>query len=199
MKLLQITLFIIANVVFITQSGRDLHQLIFGAQPSILDQFDPEMTKARSEKNMDVLVDEYRAVNDEILALEKGKGWKEVQDAQREHNDLYLKKNALNAEISEREEKRRELRDIWIFTAFGTTLIILGTLLYRWRAVWPGLSIVIAGFSVFEYWVSPPLFGGAGQEFHAVLVSKTVLIVIALVGLYLVARVVRVSPKETTA
>jgi hypothetical protein len=199
MKSLQITLFILANVIFITQSGRDVHQLIWGSEPSILDQFDAEKTNARSEKKTEVLVDEYRSVNEEIRALEKGKGWKEAQDIQQEHQDLYQKKGALHSEISERETKKREFRDVWIFTAFGAALIVLGTFLYRLRAVWSGLSIIIAGFGVFEYWASPSFFGGAGAEFHALLVSKTVLTVIALVALYAVWRVVQISPDETKA
>jgi hypothetical protein len=203
MKPLQITLFLIANVIFITQSGRDVHQLIWGSEPSILDQFDPEKTKARSEKKTEVLVDEYRSVNEEIRALEKSKGWKEVQDIRQQHEDLYQKKDALRSEISERETKKREFRDVWMFTAFGAVLIVLGTVLYRSRAVWPGLSIVIAGFTVFEYWASPSFFGGAGVEFHALLVSKTVLTMIALVALYIVWRLMsvdrRISPDETKA
>jgi hypothetical protein len=199
MKALQITLFILANIVFITQSGRDVHQLIWGSQPSILDQFDLEKANARSEKKAEVLVAEYRSVNDEIRALEKGKGWKEVQDIQQEHQDLYQKKEALHSEISERETKKREFRDVWIFTAFGAVLVVLGTVLYRLRVVWPGLSIVIAGFTVFEYWASPSFFGGAGAEFHALLVSKTVLTFIALIALYIVWRLIRISPDETKA
>ena len=56
----------------------------------------------------EVLVDEYRKVNEEIRALEKGKGFKEVQDIRQEHEDLYKKKDALHSEISEREAKKRE-------------------------------------------------------------------------------------------
>ena len=179
--------------------GRDVHQLIWGSEPSILDQFDSEKAKARSEKKVEVLVDEYRSVNEEIHTLEKGKGSKEVEDIRQEHEDIYQKKSALNSEISEREAKKREFRDVWIFTAFGAALIVLGTVLYRLRAVWPGLSIVITGFTIFEYWASPSFFGGASAEFHALLVSKTVLTVIALVALYLVWRVLRISPHEIKA
>jgi hypothetical protein len=123
-----------------------------------------------------------------------------VQDIQQEHQDLYQKKEALHSEISDRETKKREFRDVWIFTAYGAALVVLGTVLYRLRAVWPGLSLVIAGFTIFEYWASPSLFsGGAGAEFHALLVSKTVLTFIALVALYVVWRLVRSSPYETKA
>ncbi len=199
MKPLQITLFVIANVIFITQGGRDIHQLIWGSEPSILDQFNPEKVKARSEKKTEVLVDEYRSANEEIRALEKGKGWKEVQDIQQEHEELYQKRGALQSEILERETKKREFRDVWIFTSFGAALIVLGTVLYRSRAVWPGLSVIIAGFAVFEYWASPSFFGGAGAEFHALLVSKTVLTMIALVALYVVWRLIGILPDEAKA
>jgi hypothetical protein len=191
MKPLQITLFILANIIFITQSGRDVHQLIWGSEHSILDQFSPEKVRAQSEKKTEVLVDEFRKSNEEILALEKGKGWKEAQDISQAHQDLYQKRDALRSEISERETKAREFRDVWIFTAFGAALIILGTVLYRSRAVWSGLSIIIAGFTVFEYWASPSFFSGASSEFHAVLVSKTVLTIVALVALYAVWRIMR--------
>jgi hypothetical protein len=203
MKPLQITLFIIANIIFITQGGRDVHQLIWGSESSVLDQFSPGKVKAQSEKNTEVLVDEFRDVNEQILALEKGKGFQEVQNISQEHQDLYQKRDALRSEISERESKAREFRDVWIFTCFGVALIILGTILYRSRAMWSGMSIVIAGFAVFEYWVSPSFFSGAGAAFHALLVSKTLLTLIALVALYIVWRVMNVdreiSPDETRA
>ena len=200
MKPLQITLFIIANLIFITQGGRDIHQLIWGSQTSVLDQFEPEKTKARSEKRTELLVVEYRNVNEQIRALEKGKGYKEVQDIRQEQEELYQKREALHAEISERESKKREFRDLWIFTAFGSALVVVGTALYRSRRHWAGLSIVIAGFSIFEYWASPSFFSGAGAEFHALLVSKTLLTLVALVSLYVVCRFMGIgtmtSPEE---
>jgi hypothetical protein len=199
MRPLQITLFILANIIFITQGGRDVHQLVWRGEPSVMDQFKPEKAKARAEKKTEVLVDEYRSVTDQIRALEKGKGWKEVQELRQEHEALHQKKDALHSEISERETKKREIRDVWLFTAFGGILIILGTILYRLRAVWSGLSVVIAGFIVFEYWASPSFFSGASAEFHALLVSKTVLTFIALVGLHVVSMLIRVPPNETKA
>src|SRR5476649_2794702 len=101
MKALQITIFIIANVIFVTQGGRDIHQLVWGTEASVLDQFDPAMTKARTEKNFDALVKEYQSVNDQIQTLEKGKDSKGVQDIRQENNELYDKKEALRSEISE--------------------------------------------------------------------------------------------------
>ena len=189
MKPLQIALFIIANVIFITQSGRDIHRLIWGSERSILDQFDPEKIKARSEKGTEVLVNEYRNVNEEIHALEKGEGLKDAQDIQQAHKDLYEKKTALFSEISERELKRREFRDLWIFTAFGAALIALVGILYYRGILWPGLSIVIAGFVIFEYWACPSFSSGADAEFHALLVSKTLLTFVAIISLYVLWRI----------
>jgi hypothetical protein len=188
MKPLQIALFVILNVIFITQSGRDIHQLIWGAEASILDQFEPETTKARSEKNIESLVDEYRKVFEHTHALEDGKRSKEVADIRQKQTELYATKAALHAEITERETKKKEFRDLWIFTSFGAVLVVVGGILYRSRIVWPGLSVLVAGFVIFEYWASPAFFSGADDEFRALLVSKTLLTIVALVALYVLWR-----------
>ena len=190
MKTLQITLFLIANVIFITQSGRHIHQLAFGAQPSVLDKFDSEKAKVRSEAQMQVLLDDYKTVSDEIRALEKGKKHSEAVDARQEHSDLYEKKDALRSEISDREHKARELRDLWIFSGFGLTLILIGGSLYKRAIVWPGFAILVTGFCILEYWASPTFFGGgAFAEFHQLLLSKTILTLSALGALYLFWRI----------
>ena len=186
MKTLQITLFLIANVIFITQSGRHLHQLAFGAETSVLDRFDAEKSKARSEKQVQVLLDDYAATQDEIRSLEKGRKNSEVSDIRQEHSELYEKSDALKSEISDREHKARELRDLWIFSGFGIFLILLGSLIYKRRAMWPGFAVLVTGFCILEYWSSPTYFGGgAYAEFHQLLVSKTILTLSALAALYL--------------
>jgi hypothetical protein len=196
MKPLQISLFLIANVIFISQAGRHIHQLAFGAQPSVLDKFDPEKEKARSEAQLQVLLEDYGSVSDEIRALEKGKKHSEVKDVQQEHSDLYEKKAALGKEISEREQKAREMRDTWIFAGFGLSLIIAGGILYKRAVVWPGFAVLVTGFCILEYWASPSFFGGgAVAEFHQLLLSKTILTVSALGALYLFWRI-REEPSQ---
>ncbi|MDB6114527.1 MAG: hypothetical protein JWQ62_1472 [Lacunisphaera sp.] len=190
MKPLQIALFLIANVIFITQSGHHLHQLAFGAEPSVLDRFDTEKSKARSETQLQVLLDDYKTVSDEIRALEKGKKQSEAADVRQEHSDLYEKKDALQIEISDRERKGKELRDLWIFSSFGLGLILLGGTIYRRGIIWPGFSILVTGFCILEYWSSPTIFGGGAlAEFHQLLLSKTILTFAALVALYLFWRI----------
>ena len=184
MKTLQITLFLIANVIFITQTGRHVHQLFFGIHRSVLDQFSPEKEKIRTEKQTDVLVDEYRTVQTEVRDLEKGKKQTEVQDLRQQRRELYEKKEALVAEISERERRNRELRDLWLFSGFATVLICIGIALYRSSITWPGFAILVTGFGVLEYWSSPTFFGGAIEEFHSLLLGKAFLTVLSLVFLY---------------
>jgi hypothetical protein len=185
MKTLQITLFVIANVIFISQAGRNVHHLIFATQPSVLDRFNPEMQKARSEKQLNVLLADYQAVSDEISALEKGKKQSEAMDIRQQHAELYQRQRALQSEIMQRETNNREMRDVWIFSGYGLLLIAGGILAYKRGVVWPGFGILVAGFCVLEYWASPTYFGGgAVAEFHQLLLSKTVLTFMALAALY---------------
>ena len=193
MRPLQITLFVIASVIFLTQCGHDVHQLIWGAQPSVLDQFSPAEAGARAVKDRAVLVAEYRKVDLQIHTLEKDKDAQEAQDIQQKNRDLYEKRDALRGEISQRESKQRQMRDVWIYAAYGFALIVLGLGVYRLGSVWPGISAVIAGFTIFEYWVSPSSFEGAKAEFHALLVSKTILSFIALLSLYIAWKVMKVG------
>ena len=72
MKPLQITLFVIANVIFITQAGRHIHQMFFGIRPSALDEFVPERKSAQAEQSFAALVAEFRTVHAEIFAKQKG-------------------------------------------------------------------------------------------------------------------------------
>ena len=184
MKPLQITLFILANVIFITQAGRHVHQLLFGVRASVLDEFSPEKEKARAKKHIDALVADYRIVHEEISTIEKGRNHSEVTDIRQTRHDLYERKEALASEIGEREHRNREIRDLWIFSALGSFLICVGAVLYRSNIVWPGFSILVTGFGILEYWTSPTFFGGAAAEFQSLLVAKALLTVLSLLLLY---------------
>jgi hypothetical protein len=185
MKALQITLFLIANVIFLSQAGRNVHHLIFGAELSVLDKFEPEKEKARSEAQLDTLLAEYQSVSEKVKALQKEKKESNASEFSDENSKLFEKKLALQSEITQREEKARELRDLWIYSGYGFALIVLGAFLYRCAIVWPGFAILVSGFAIIEYWASPSFFGGGAiSEYHQLLVSKTVLTFVALIALY---------------
>lgn len=199
MKTLQITLFIIANVIFISQAARHSHQLAFGSEGSVLDQFNPERQQAKAEGSLSALLEDYKTVTNQINALEKGRSFEEMRDIQQQNDELYRKKSALHSEILERERKSREIRDTWLFSGLGLLLIMGGSLLFS-RATWPGFAFVITGFCILEYWASPSFFGGGAlSEFHQLLVSKTILTATALVTPHVLWKFRNVPDKRSEA
>ena len=105
-----------------------------------------------------------------------------------EHKELYERLYELQSELSERQNKSRELRDTWAYSTYGILLILVGFISHKSSYRWAGAALSIAGFVVLEYWASPPIFGGAVVEFQSLLWSKTALTIIALGLLYASAR-----------
>jgi hypothetical protein len=188
MKTLQKSLFLIATVLLVAQSARNIHHLIFGMEPSVMDQFqvDAAMKAARAEPKMETLLSEYKPASDEVKALEKGKTYDELRDIRTQHEELYKKYDALSSEITQRESQSRELRDHWLYSGFGFCLIVIGGLMYRREIMWPGFSLVVAGFCVLEWWASPSFsnLGGAAIEYHRLLVSKMLITLGTLATLF---------------
>ena len=103
MKALIITLFIVGNVVFFSQLGRDLHHLVWGAEKSIFDEFNPAQISARSEHSKEKLLMDYRKLYTETEAMEKSKSQEEIDLIRNEHKDLYNQLYETRSELSERE------------------------------------------------------------------------------------------------
>jgi hypothetical protein len=188
MKIIQIILFVLASIAFLTQIGRHAHQVVYGTERSVLDRFETDFAdrqKALEQKDDGVLLDNYREANEHIRALEKGVKHDALEDLRRENVEKYDLRDSLRTEIQEREQRRRQLRDIWIYSAFGILLIFVGAAVYRGGAIWAGFAVVVTGFSELEYWASPTFFGGAADaEFHTLLINKLILSLIALALLY---------------
>ena len=126
MKGLQITLFIIGNVLFFGQLGIDLHRLVWGVETSIFDEFEPIQSEVRSELGSEVLLADYRKMRTETEALEKSKSEAELEQIKKEHKDLYSRLDETRHELSEREDRGRELRDTWVYSGYGILLILIG-------------------------------------------------------------------------
>ena len=188
MTTLRITLFIIGNVLFFSQLARDIHHIVWGVETSVFDEFNPERNKARSEASLTTLLDEYRKTRIQTDALEKTKTWDETQQLRRDNKELYDRHEELKSEITQREQMSRELRDTWAYSGFAITLIIIGFMCFQRRSHWTGVALALSGFTILEYWASPPFFGGAPVEFRALLWTKTFLTVVALVLLYVAGR-----------
>lgn len=188
MRPLQIVLFLIANLIFITQEIRHVHVLVFGAERSVLEQFERGFTDkehAREEKDRARLLREYEEANTQIQSLEQGKNPMEMEEIRTQHREEYERRSVLRTEIQEREGRSREIRDLWFFAGLGIVLIVVGGLTYRAGWFWAGFSWVVAGFIEIEYWASPTFFGGgASGEFRVLLIQKIVLTALGLGLLY---------------
>jgi hypothetical protein len=182
MKPLLIALFLVANVLSINQTCQRLHQLLVDRQPSVLNQFNPKDRQARAEKPTDVLVAELRAAIEEINSIEKNNKSLEPSRLRRENQELYSKKDAITSEIWRRQNNSQELRDLWSFSGSAIVLILVGTALYRRSNVWVGLGLLVSGFTILLQWAGP-VFGRV-EDPRLLLVSKTLVAVIALVLLY---------------
>jgi hypothetical protein len=162
--------------------------LVFGTEPSVLDQFDmdAETKAARSEPKMDALLADYKKASDEVKPLEKGKDYEQMREVRSQHEDLFKKHEALHSEITQREQQSRELRDHWLYSGFGFCLVVVGGVMYRRRIEWPGFSLLVAGFCILEWWASPSFsnLGGAAIEYHRLLVSKMLLTLVTLATLF---------------
>lgn len=192
MKTLQITLFIIGNVLFLGQLGIDMHRLVWGTEKSVFDEFNPTRSKVRKELDFETLLADYRKMRAETEALEKSKSEDEVKQMKTEHKDLYDRFYETSSELSQRENKGRELRDTWSYSGYGILLILIGFFSFHRGKQWAGIALAISGFTILEYWASPPIFAGATVEFRELLWSKTVLTIIAIGLLYAAAsRVIR--------
>src|SRR5688500_20245270 len=102
MRTLQITLFLIANVIFLSQAGRNVHHLIFAAEGSVLDQFEPEKEHAKAEPNVQNLLADYKKVSDEIATIEKRKKHHEPGAVRQHDSGLYSRKDTLQTETGSR-------------------------------------------------------------------------------------------------
>ncbi|TDU69406.1 hypothetical protein EI77_03059 [Prosthecobacter fusiformis] len=184
MRAFAVTLFIIGNLIFLTQLGKDVHQLIWGMETSMFDEFEPEKISARAETNTAALLEEFRKADAEIKVLERSKTSDETYQVRKENESLYNTRNEARVELLARESKSAELRDLWVFSGYGIFLIAVGGILSRKAVTWPGLAVLVSGFSILEYWASPPFFEGAGTEFRTLLWNKTFLTFFALFALY---------------
>lgn len=184
MKSLHITLFVIGNVLLFGQLGIDLHRLVWGIETSVFDEFNPTRSKVRSGLGFETLIADYRKLRIDTEALEKSKSEDEIKLIKKEHQDLYDRLYETRSELSEREDRGRELRDTWAYSGYGVILILIGFFSYHRGQQWVGIALTLSGFTILEYWASPPLFGGAVVEFRELLWSKTALTLIALGLLY---------------
>lgn len=190
MKKLQITLFILASLVFLTQTVRHIHLYFFAAESgvSMIDPFEPDYEiekEVKEEHSTEILVQEYKQTQKKVEELEEGKTKEEIEDLAESNKDLYSKRSNLRHEIIQREAWNREISNIWIYCFVGITFIILGSIIYAKGAPWIGMSFLIPGFLELIWWSSPSFhLGGAIREYELLLLNKIILSIVGIVLLY---------------
>ena len=128
MKSLQNTLMILAALVLLTQGVRHGHLLVYGGEKSILDVVDTgyeNEERIRKEASDAALLAEYKVVADKVAKLEKGKTSEEIRNLEVAEPEMYRNCRQLRNEIESRQSRRREIRDLWIFSGAGILMILL--------------------------------------------------------------------------
>ena len=188
MRGLQITALIIFGCMFSTQAIRHVHLYTIGFEESILapaESFYQMKEAVRMEESTDELLAEYEATNARIEELRRDEPAGDQYTLRQKHLDLFARNDAVASELRQRENMKREIRDIWIFSCAGIVLIGIGALCY-WRGYeWTGMSLILPGFLELMWWSAPSFtIGGAVQEFEILLANKIILTLISFVLLY---------------
>jgi hypothetical protein len=183
-----------------------MHQLLFGVEVSAIEKFQTERQAVRSEESFDVLVTQYGATVSEIRTIKETEAGDEDSDGLKRgqlgsrKSELNEKRSTLMQEIQERESKYRAARDTVVFGIYGVLLIIVGTIAYRMRFVWPGIGLVITGFCILQCWASESFFrGNAIEGFRQLLFIKLGLSIVCVLGLYAVWVVFNQADEAATA
>ena len=206
MKNLQITFLIIFGCFLSMQAVRHVHIYSFGFEESVLapaSAFYDMKEAVRLEASTSELLAEYNAGREEIQKLRKANPDMDLFAMRQGHAELFARNDALASELRQRQEKSRELRDIWLFSAAGLVLIGIGSVLYIRGYEWTGMSLIVPGFLELVWWSAPSFtLGGAVREHDLLLLNKIILTVIAfalLYSLWLIAQRRRRKLEDTSA
>ena len=195
MKGLQITFFVIFAGTLCIQAVRHTHLYFYGLEESILAPYEEHFGMEKEiqlEASTEELLAEYKATQERIKELSDADETKPQYELQQEHSELFARNRALFQEITEREDRQHQLRDIWLFSLAGYGLVGLGALVYSRGREWIGMSLILPGLSEVVWWSAPAFtLGGAVREYELLLVNKMILTVIALavlLGLWLASQ-----------
>lgn len=188
MKGLQVTFLIIFGCVLSTQAIRHVHVYTIGFEESILapaEAFYEVTEEVRMEESTDELLAEYETTKERITQLREADPSRDQFTIRQENAELFARSEALASELRQRETIQREIRDIWIFSIAGLTLIAVGSLLYVRGYGWLGMSLILPGFLELIWWSAPSFtLGGAAREYDLLLVNKIIVTIISFILLY---------------
>jgi hypothetical protein len=180
LKGLQTTLFILAFLALSTQSFRHVYVKWIEPQGSILDEFrksyeqkmDSTQTLSELKKQYADAYNRFEKKDSELDSTFAGK---------RSLNEIESEKNRIAQLIRHREERNKDVFELWFFWSCGLLSVIFGVIIYLKLNHWIGMAGLISGFSEMVFWTKPSFrsFGGV-PEFEMLLNSKLALSIVTL-------------------
>jgi len=189
MKILQITLGIIAFLILVTQTIRQGYLIWLHPRGSVLDKYEqPLRDNISKAQSLDDLLRMYDEAHKNVEGAKADKSTPAVPPSEKYETEPYKSERTLADAIRSWEAKAREIRELRFYWACGVLLLVMGVMCYRKLNRWLGLTFLIAGFCQLIYRTSPTFFGADTTEFDRLLAHK---FAFSLGSLLLLAFVVR--------
>jgi hypothetical protein len=185
MRILRITLFMIAFVILTSQTFRHAYVRWLEPRGSVLDKYETHTEQQITmAKSLDELVTLFDSAHTKVLEYEKANPPKVDTEPRRYPGDAepYKTESSLRDAIKDWEQKSKEIHELWHFWIAGVLAFVIGSFLTLKSDRWSGMALLILAFAEM-IWSTSPTFRsiGAQPEFDRLLVHKFVLSVISLI------------------
>ena len=195
MKALKITVFILALLVLATQVARHVYVRYLEPRTSVLDKFEETETKKVIQRatTLSELVEEYDPARKRVDQLDKEM---QIELSKKNSDDYYMfeekwkedykqeyqQEEELKSAIQDWEEKSKEIRELYVFWAFGLFFFAIGIFMLKKGFNWIGMAFIIPGIVEMIWWTSPSFrFAGSPLEFDRLLNNKLGFTIVTLV------------------
>jgi len=194
MRILRITVFILALLVLLTQAVRHVYVRYLEPRTSVLDKFENTEGKKIIQSAMDIsdLLEKYEPAKqhvdqlDEKLKQELSKKTRDEyymleQKWKEDHKHEYELEEELKAAIQEWEKRSNEILELRVFWLFGALFFFAGIFMIKKGLDWLGTAFIISGVVEMIWWTSPSFrFAGSPVEFDRLLNNKLAFTIVTL-------------------
>jgi len=174
---------VIAMIVLIGTIARDVYVRWIEPRGSVLDKYrepvEDQIAKAGSLEELVRLFEPAHAKVEQAEKEEREKGAKDQDDYRKHGREPYKSEQQLRSAIQTWESQAREIYRLRVYWDVGFALVGIGVILTRRKMPWPGLALLVVGFSEAIYWTTPTYFGSS-PEFDRLLVNQIVLLALSL-------------------
>ncbi len=195
MRGFQITLFVLAMIVLVSQTTHFVYVKYFYDTASVLDDFAEE--KIKQAGTLEELVADYESNFKQVKEYEKGKSDQELSKIRRPQIEPYKTKLKLERAIRDWESKEESIKKLLVQWCIGLAVLAIGCALYLKVASWLAMALITSGLGEMIWWSSPSLnLGGAVTSFESLLNHKLVLSIISLIVVMIIWVINERKPKN---